>query len=96
MSRSDANREEVKDPIGKLGWPQELISYRREQLTEHFPEACVGGYEPVEACVTNQAKDRHVLAAAIRAGCDDVSGMELGPDFSNWRRASSLVRPRDK
>lgn len=61
----------------KLNWPEDLVSYRRDQLLTHFPEALVEGYEPIEACVTNDPKDRHVLAAAIRARCEVVVTFNL-------------------
>ena len=35
----------------------------------------------------------HSFSIAIRAGCADVSGIELGPNWADKRRASSLVRP---
>src|ERR1017187_7414582 len=38
----------------------------------------------------------HNFSTALRAGCSDVSGMELGPDFFKRRRASSLVRPSEE
>jgi len=34
-------------------------------MREAFPEACVAGYEPLAANLTNDPGDRHVLAAAI-------------------------------
>lgn len=58
--------------IDKLGWPEDLVTYRREQLMTHFPEALVKGHEPIEACVNNDPKDHHVLAAAIRARCEVI------------------------
>lgn len=63
--------------LEKLGWPGDLVAYRREQLVAHFPEALVEGYEPIESCVTNDPKDRHVLAAAIRARCEVVVTFNL-------------------
>jgi len=61
----------------KLGWPKNLADYRRGQMRAHFPEAMVDGYEAIEAAVTNDAKDRHVLAAAIRARCEVVVTFNL-------------------
>ncbi len=37
-----------------------------------FPEAMVHGHEPLEESMTNHAKDRHVLAAAVAAQADVV------------------------
>lgn len=36
-------------------------------MREHFEDALVTGYEPLVGAMTNDAKDRHVLAAAVRA-----------------------------
>lgn len=81
--------DETDRTLEKLNWPPDLIAYRREQLTAHFPEACVEGFEPIEACVTNEPKDRHVLAAAIRAKCEVIVTFNLKdfPDASleQWR-----------
>jgi predicted nucleic acid-binding protein len=63
--------------IQKLSWPEDLVNYRCEQMKVHFPEACVEGYEPIEQCVTNDEKDRHVLAAAIRARCEIIVTFNL-------------------
>lgn len=61
----------------QLGWPEDLVAHRREQITTHFPEALVEGFEPIEACVTNDPKDRHVLAAAIRGKCEVIVTFNL-------------------
>ena len=37
-------------------------------MTEAFPDASVAGFEHLIPSLTNQIKDRHVLAAAIAAG----------------------------
>lgn len=61
----------------KLGWPDNLIPYRRQQITGSFPEALIEGFEPIEACVSNDAKDRHVLAAAVRGKCEVIVTFNL-------------------
>lgn len=43
------------------------MSRMREQMAEAFPAALVEGYEDLVASMTNDPKDRHVLAAAVRA-----------------------------
>ncbi len=53
---------------GKLGWPQHLAESFQTALREHFPEAFVHDYAHLIAQLENDEKDRHVLAAAIRAG----------------------------
>lgn len=64
--------DETGRALTKLGWPEDLVAYRREQMIKHFREALVDGYDPIEHCLSNDPKDRHVLAAAIRAKCEVV------------------------
>jgi predicted nucleic acid-binding protein len=45
----------------------ENIAYLTAQVQLHFPEAEVEGYEKLTAAMTNDPKDRHVVAAAVRA-----------------------------
>lgn len=54
--------------IAKLGWPEQLADYWQEEVRRSFPEARVDGYEPLIAACQNHEKNRHVLAAAIKAG----------------------------
>ena len=42
--------------------------YRENEIRRHFPEAWIEGYEDLIPAMTNHPKDRHVLAAAVRAG----------------------------
>jgi hypothetical protein len=42
--------------------------YRESEMRRHFPEAWIDGYEDLIPAMTNHPKDRHVLAAAARAG----------------------------
>ncbi|MBB5825127.1 PIN domain-containing protein [Micromonospora carbonacea] len=39
-------------------------------MREAFPDAMVGGYESLIDGMTNDPKDRHVLAAAVRANAE--------------------------
>jgi hypothetical protein len=41
-------------------------------MEEAFPEAMVSGYEKLISAMENDPKDRHVLAAAVRAGADCI------------------------
>lgn len=63
--------------LGNLNWPEDLVRFRREQIVTHFPDAAVEGHEPIEACLKNDPKDRHVLAAAIRARCEVIVTFNL-------------------
>lgn len=51
----------------KLGWPSSLTAYLEAELRAHFGEAWISGYEPLIPRMTNDEKDRHVLAAAVHA-----------------------------
>lgn len=42
--------------------------YRESGIRRHFPEAWIDDYEDLIPEMTNHPKDRHVLAAAARAG----------------------------
>jgi hypothetical protein len=48
--------------------PMELADYWRQEVTRHFPEAFIEGYEPIIQHMENDEKDRHVLAAAVFGG----------------------------
>jgi len=52
-----------------LQWPQALADSFQAKVREAFPDAEVTGYENLLPALTNDAKDRHVLAAAIRGSC---------------------------
>jgi predicted nucleic acid-binding protein len=49
-------------------------------LREHLPEALIDGYEALVPTMTNDPKDRHVLAAAVRAGAQIIVTYN-GSDF---------------
>jgi hypothetical protein len=56
----------------KLGWEPELAESFQSALHEAFPEAMVTGFEPLVKLMTNEEKDRHVLAAAVRGGAEII------------------------
>jgi predicted nucleic acid-binding protein len=57
---------------GKFGISSERAQYRESEIRRHFPEAWVDGYEGLISVMTNQEKDRHVLAAAVRARAEVI------------------------
>ncbi len=61
--------ETRRTQIEKLGWPHELANSFRIELSKAFPSAEVTGYAHLLSAVTNDPKDRHVLAAAISGAC---------------------------
>lgn len=50
--------------------PNRIRNYTVRLMKEHFPEAMVTGYEALIPGMTNDPKDRHVLAAAIEGRAD--------------------------
>ncbi len=57
--------------------PAEKAARLRAQMEKFFPEAMVTGYEPLIAAMPNDAKDRHVVAAAVKAGAQVVTTANL-------------------
>ena len=55
-----------------FGLTAEQTAYRESEIRRHFGEAWVEGYEDLIASMTNQEKDRHVLAAAVRCGAETI------------------------
>ena len=60
----------------------ERAAMRVAQMHQHFGEAEVTGYQHLVAAMTNHPKDRHVVAAAVRAGAQIIvtSNMRDFPD----------------
>jgi hypothetical protein len=52
----------------KFGLSAQKAMYRESEIRRHFPEAWITDYEDSIPAMTNHPKDRHVLAAAARAG----------------------------
>lgn len=53
----------------RLHWPENLVGSFQREIRQAYPHAEIAGYEPLVAQMTNNPKDRHVLAAAIRGEC---------------------------
>lgn len=63
--------------VEKLGWPEALADSWRAAVEKHFPESMVTGHERFVALAENDAKDRHVLAAAIRSQAEVIVTFNL-------------------
>jgi hypothetical protein len=50
----------------------EKATHRVGVMRREFPDAMVTGYEPLIDAMTNDSKDRHVLAATLRADAEIV------------------------
>ena len=64
--------EVSRNLIEKFGLSEDKAAYRQSEIRKHFPEAWVDGYEYLIPSMTNQPKDRHVLAAAVRAQAEII------------------------
>jgi predicted nucleic acid-binding protein len=58
-------RETTRTLELKLRWPPTLTAHFEAELRTHFGEAWISGYDRLIPRMTNDEKDRHVLAAAI-------------------------------
>jgi len=77
---SEAILDEVRrTQLGRLkpAWPEAVANSWRQAVTEHFPDAAVTGYESLMPSLTNDEGDRHVLAAAIKAGISVIVTFNL-------------------
>jgi predicted nucleic acid-binding protein len=61
---------ELRRNLVERGIPVERVDRRLAHMTRSFPDALVTGYESLVDGMTNDPKDRHVLAAAVRAGAE--------------------------
>ena len=53
-------------------WRPSKTAYLERELRRHFRDSWVTGFEPLIRKMTNDEKDRHVLAAAVRAGAQTI------------------------
>src|SRR5215469_3028963 len=62
--------EVTRSLIEKWDLEPEKARRRQHEIRRHFPEAWIEGFEPLLEVMTNDPKDRHVLAAAVRSHCE--------------------------
>jgi len=68
--RSDEILEELERNLLKNGEDLALVEKRLRTMTTYFPDARVTGYESLVEAMGCHPKDRHVLAAAVRANAE--------------------------
>ena len=74
----------------KIGLAPSKTAYLVRELRRHFPDSWVTGLEPLVRTMTNHAKDRHVLAAAVRAGVQTIVTFNKSPGpHPAWRGSRS-------
>lgn len=66
---ADVLTELRRNPI-KRGASDGQAAHRIDQMSRCFPDAEVTGYTSLIPAMTNDPKDRHVLAAAVRGGAE--------------------------
>jgi predicted nucleic acid-binding protein len=70
-------RETTRTLELKLGWPNSLTTHLEKELRAHFNEAWIGDYESLLPNMTNDEKDRHVVAAAVHGGAAIILTLNL-------------------
>jgi hypothetical protein len=66
---SDRIMQEVSRNLQQsFGLSPKKAKHRESEIQRHFPEAWVDGFDDLLPTMTNHPKDRHVLAAAVKAG----------------------------
>ncbi|HEX5540688.1 MAG TPA: PIN domain-containing protein [Micromonospora sp.] len=63
---------ELRRNLVEAGIPADRVDRRITQMSQSFPDAMVTGYESLIDGMINDPKDRHVLAAAVRANAEVV------------------------
>jgi predicted nucleic acid-binding protein len=70
---SDEILAEVKrNLVSKGQMTEDQASRLFKQMVDQFPESMVAGYESLTQSMTNHQKDRHVVAAAVKAGAQVI------------------------
>lgn len=86
---------EVQRTLPKVGVTPEKAEQRINVMRTHFPDAEVTGYQGLIPKMSCDQKDRHVLAAAVRANAELIVTSNL-KDFPNSALAPydiDVVRP---
>ncbi|HBY62947.1 MAG TPA: PIN domain-containing protein [Solibacterales bacterium] len=70
---SDEIIAEMKRALeNQIGLAPAKTAYLERELRRHFADCWVSDFEPLVRKMTNHSKDRHVLAAAVRANAQTV------------------------
>jgi predicted nucleic acid-binding protein len=64
---SEIISEVSRNLIGKFNKSEQQAQARENAPKEHFPEAWIDDYELLVPVMTNDPKDRHVVAAAVKS-----------------------------
>ncbi|MFY7067730.1 PIN domain-containing protein [Nocardiopsis changdeensis] len=94
---SDGILDELRRNVIARGIPEDRADRRIGQMRRAFPDATVRGHEPMIEGMTNDPKDRHVLAAAVRGGAEVIVTRNIKdfPDSALSPYDLSAVDPDD-
>lgn len=84
--------ETTRNLIGTGRMTDEQAKHLVEEMSMAFPEAMVEGYEPLTPTMPNDEKDRHVAAAAVKAGAEVIITNNL-KDFRNLPPGTEAQSP---
>lgn len=88
---------EVERTLPRVGVDPDKACWRVQQMRDAFPDALVTGHEALIPAMTNHPKDRHVLAAAVRADAAVIVTHNLKdfPDDATRPYDIMVVNPDD-
>jgi predicted nucleic acid-binding protein len=69
---SDDILRELRSTLQRMGYTPAQADRRITAMASAFEDANVPGYERLTASMTNDPKDRHVLAVAVRSGAHAI------------------------
>ncbi len=78
---ADILDEMERNLVAKGKIPPDKAARLRATMERYFPEADVKGYQPLIEAMPNHPKDRHVTAAAVKAGAQVIVTANI-KDFS--------------
>lgn len=91
---ADILGEMTRNLILKSGLTEGQANRLREVMQSTFPEAEVTGYSSLVASMENDAKDRHVVAAAVKTGAQVIVTFNLN-DFARLPDGIEAQSPDD-
>lgn len=89
--------KELERNLVANGFDKAAIQHRIETMVEYFPDAMIDGYDDLIDGMNCDPKDRHVLAAAVRANAEVLVTFNLKdfPVESTERFEIEVVHPDD-
>jgi hypothetical protein len=87
--------QELHRNLVEAGVDEESVEHLLKEMTGAFPDALITGHEPLIGAMTCDEKDRHVLAAAVRADASAIITFNLDdfPEASVQPYLIDLIHP---